>query len=225
MLAIDEIKALFEKKAPISLDKIRTLLSSHRFTKEELADIACSFTDDCFCEYQDAQNPRYPDFVAENMCSNYIIDALKLLLDFGLDPNMIVHDDNVMWNAIWIDAPNIGAAVLRLLFENGGDPNHVIPSEQESLFDWLTDKLFHDEYTHDYFFTVQCWLVAMAYGAKSQRRNIPIKMLNGNSAEIFKNFELYDYTLEFLLRAPGEYEYWIMHIFNTETKEEVAILE
>ena len=55
--------------------------------------------------------------------------------------------------------------VIALLLENGGNPNHLISCEGESIFEYIDFKVSYDEYTHDYLHTVQCWSVLMAYGA------------------------------------------------------------
>jgi len=66
----------------------------------------------------------------------------------------------------------------------------------------------------------------MAYGARLQDNGeLPIKMLGGNSVEIFKDFSFYDYEIEPLSQMPGEYDCWIMRIYNKETHEEVARYE
>ncbi len=223
MHLVEEIKSLFEK-VPNDFEKIKELLYSRKFSKEELAEIAIDCTDNCFCEYQDACNPERENFTMEDMRSNYIVDAIKLLTDVGLDPNVIVNDDNVMWNTMWIDAPGVAVAVLKLLLEHGGNPNHYIPAERETIFDYIDFKVSYDEYTHEFFHTVQCWLLLMAYGACWQDNGeIPLTMLGGNSVEIFKNYELYDYEIESLPQESGKYGCWIMHIYNIETKEEVAV--
>lgn len=218
---IEQIKTSFEEQ-PSDLAKIRALLISGDPSKEDLAELAISFTGDCFCEYHDALDPEIESVTIENMHSNYIIEAIQLLLEFGLDPNTIFDNDNVLWCAMWIDAPNVAASVMRLLLENGADPNHFIPAEHETLFEFIAFKVSYDEYTHDYFHTVQCWLVLMAYGACWRDGGIPITMLGKHSVEIFKEFEQYDYKIEPLPQEPGKYGCWIMHIFNIHTQEEVA---
>ena len=113
---------------------------------------------------------------------------------------------------------------MRLLLENGGNPNHLIPSEGETVFEYIDFMVSYDQYMHEYFYTVQCWLVLMAYGACWRNNGeIPLTMLGENSVEIFKNYELYDYEIEPLPQIPGKFGCWIMHIFNIETKEEVAV--
>lgn len=219
---VNQIKEIFEQE-PYNLVKIRELLNSRDFTIEELAELAVTFTDKCFGEYSDALDPEVESVSIENMHSNYVLQAIKMLLEFGLDPNTIFDDDNVLWNAMWIDAPNVAASVMRLLLENGGDPNHFIPAERETLFEYIHFKVSYDEYTHDYLHTVQCWLLLMAYGACWKDGSVPIAMLGENKIDIFKNFEHFDYYISPLPQEPGKYGCWIMHIYNTETKEEVAV--
>ena len=221
MNLVSQIKELFEQ-SPSDLDKVRKLLALRKFEEDELAELAVAFTDNCFCEYHDALDPEIDSVTIANMHSNYVVDAIRLLLEFGLDPNIIVNDDNVMWNAMWIDAPNVAASVMRLLLENGGNPNHLIPAEHETLFEYIAFKVSYDEYTHEYFHTVQCWLLLMAYGACWRDGNIPITMLGEKTVDIFKDFELYDYEIEPLPQEPGKYGCWIMHIYNIATHEEVA---
>ncbi len=149
---------------------------------------------------------------------------ISLLIEFGLDPNLIVNYENPIWSARFIDAPNIGASVLRLLLENGGDPNHFYPSDNITIFDYIYGNVCLDELDFDYDHTVQYWLVLMAFGGRDSNGNLPLVMLNGNSVEIFKNFELYDFWLEAPLQGSNQKAHWIMHIYHVDTKEEVARL-
>lgn len=222
MDTVNSLIALFSEK-PTKWGEIKTVLSSQELSKEELARIAISLTDDCFGEYRDALDPKIQGFSVENMHSQYLLNALQTLLDFGLNPNTIVDDENVMWNLQWVDAPNIGAAALRLMLENGGNPNHRIPAEHETLFEDIAFEVSYDMYTHEYFHTVQCWLVLMAYGGCWDDGNIPLTMHEGCKVEMFKDFELFDYTIEPLPQDPKKYGCWIMHIFNKQTNQEVAL--
>ena len=247
MELIDQIKEHF-KKIPSDLEGIKKLLSSQQLTEDELAELAISFTEDCSFEYSDALISEDKSVRIANMHSNYIIEAIDLLLKFGLNPNTVVIGDNVMWSAMWIDAPNVAASLLRLLLEHGGDPNHYLPEECDSIFGYIDVKVSIDEYTHDFFHTVQCWLLLMGYGARWRNGELPLTMLGENSVEIFKNFERYDYEIEILPQKFEKDGCWIMrifdlvrphkrvkddffdflnfgvmHIFDVETKEEVAV--
>ena len=202
MELVKQVKEIF-KQSPSNLGKIRKTLSIRNFSKEELSELAIDFTDDCFCEYHYAFDTEVEYVTLKDMHSNYITQAISLLLEFGLDPNTIVEENNVLWNTIWMDAPNTAASVLKLLLENGGDPNHFIPADRETLFDYITFKISYDEYTHEYFHTFQCWLLLMAFGACWGDDEIPITMLEGKSVEIFKEFKLYDYEIEPFTASAG----------------------
>ena len=122
--------------------------------------------------------------------------------------------------------PNVAASVLQLLLEHGGNPNHILSDDNETIFEYLDFMVSYDSYMHRFFHIVQCWLVCMAYGACWQdNHKIPLTMLGGHTVEIFRDFRLYDYEIEYLPQEPGKFGCWIMHIFNTETGEEVARFE
>ena len=178
MNLVNQIKTSFEQE-PSNLGKIKELLNFREFAKEELTELAIAFTEDCLGEYLDSE---IEPVTIENMHSNYVVEAIRLLLEFGLDPNIVIDDANAMWNAMWIDTPNIAATIMRLLLESGGDPNHHISAEHETLFEYIDFKVSCDEYTHDYFHTVQCWLVLMAYGACWCNGEIPITMLGKHNS-------------------------------------------
>ena len=122
---MEDIKRML-KDLPPDFDKIRSMLCDYKPTVEELAEIAIDCTDECFCEYKEIHFYHLGDGASDNMHSDYIVDSLKLLLEFGLEPDTIIGFDNAMWNTIWIDAPNVGASALRLLLEHGGNPNHFL---------------------------------------------------------------------------------------------------
>jgi len=219
---IEKVKKMLSLIPP-DLDGARKELSEAGFSKEELAEIAIDAAYSCFDEYHDALNLEKTGITVDAMNSGYLIETLQILLDHGLDPNTVVDDENVMWLLQYADAPNIGPAALRLLLENGGDPNHVFPADAvETLFEYVTYKVSYDEYTHEFFHTVQFWLVLLAYGGHWRNGSIPITMLNGYTVEIFKDFESFDYTIEPLPQEPGKYGCWIMHIFRVDNDEEVA---
>ncbi|MBQ7039670.1 MAG: hypothetical protein IJN39_03795 [Clostridia bacterium] len=205
------------KAVPAKLDRMQEILSTRQLTKEELAEMAIECTDLCFGEYKDALSPELENFGVDDMSSNYIADAVKMLIEAGLDSNITINDENALWNTIWIDAPGIGANVLRLMLESGGNPNHYLPGERETLFEYTAFSFFYDMDFHRF----QCFIVLMAYGGCYKNGEIPITMLNGNAVDIFKNFEKYDCSTE-RIKIPGGRDNLLVHIFNTDTGEEVA---
>ena len=219
---IDELKELFSAIPP-KIEEAKAILSLQKLDADELARIAIDMTDNCFCEYREALNLESKEFSMDSLHSNYLLESLQVLLDHGLDPNTVVDDDeNVLWNIPFIDAPNVGASALRLLLENGGNPNHLLPTYPETLFEDVAFSVSEDRYTHEWLHTVQCWLVLMAYGGQYRSGEIPLTMLGNNKVEIFKSFEDYDYTIEHLPQEGRTYGSWLMHIFRTADHTEVA---
>lgn len=207
---------------PPKWDEIKKLLDEHKLTKLELADIANEIVDDCSYEYQWALNPDDKSVTLDTMHTPFLIDSLKLLVEYGFDPNVnnSTYDDTAMFGLIYVDMPNVGASALRYLLENGANPNFGDNFvKTDNLFNYLTASIAFDKY--DFAYKVQCWLVLMAYGASYTDGTIPLEMLNGNKIEIFKNFERFDYKIEHYPENSccGK---WTMHIFNKETGEEVA---
>ena len=221
---VEEIKAAFTNIPP-SWDEVRILLDEHPLSKEDLAEIALHVAHNCFCEYADAIDYQGLDkIILEETHSYYLIDSLKLLLDHGLDPNIIIDDSNVMWETIYIDIPNVGAAALRLLLEHGGNPNLDLPN-YGTMFTEFDSRVIEDGYDYGFAHVVQCWMVLLAYGGRFQGKysdTPPVTMLNGNKVEIFKNFEGYDYVFEWIPGQPHRSYRLDLLIFDKVKKEVVA---
>lgn len=208
---------------PPDWEKVRLSFSHEDFSQEELAYMAYESASWCSYEFLDAQAPLVKEAGIDSMHSGHLLDCLQFLLEKGLNPNATVNgDDNVLWELMWVDAPNLAAKALRMLLENGGDPNLRLASEPETLFEYVAFMVSFDEHSPAFFHIVQFWLVLMAYGGCRRDGTIPLKMLNGNSVDIFKDFEKYDYCIEPFPQGPENMGCWIMHIYEIATKTEVA---
>ena len=220
MEKVKEIIELFTAIPP-KWNEIRDLLGKHQFSKEELAEIAYKVTDSCFLERVDVENNCFRPF--DETCHGfYVLDSLKLLLDFGLDPNVIAGENNIMWHSKHIDAPdelNMGAQALRLLLEHGGNPNLMDHWDGLTFFEDI-DYYISSDGEDGYLTRFPFFLVLAAFGGSIEGRT-PLIMLEGNKVDIFKDFELFDFKIETLPKKHAEGD-WIVHIFNKNTKEEVA---
>lgn len=211
---------------PPEWNKIKKILNERQLTKVELAEIAYEALDKCCYEYQDAINKLGSEnVIAKDLHAYYILDSLKLLLDYGLDPNICIGTDNIMWDAQYVDFPDVGAAALRLLLEHGGNPNLVIPDPEgtfyrgweHSLLEFADLYVLEDAYDYGLDFSVQCWMILAAYGKTFRDGTPAITMLNGHSIDILKKFEQFDYTVKYV-----DNRYIDLRIINKETGEEVA---
>lgn len=204
---------------PPDLATAKTLLLDGRLTREELAAVAVEVTEDCFLECYSPWRSKKSKCKA-GMHSYYILDTLRLLLDHGLDSNVITDDENVMWNVQYIDAPNVGAAALRLLLEHGGDPN-LEPYHSLACFEDTDIALYYGYTDSREVCVIQSLCVLAAYGGRCRNGHLPLIMLNGYNVDIFKKFEDYEYIWE---KNPycSNHGRRMIRIYEKDTGEEVA---
>lgn len=220
---LEDMKNMIDKCPPDLTDFDRAL-DVGKYSPQELAELAYHAADNCFGEYSDFCSGQFPEMQESNLHGNYLPWILRLLLWHGLDPNIETFSGDTALQALqWVNQPNVAADTLRLLLEHGGNPNLQPSGDSETLFDTVAFRVSYDEYTHNFFHTVQFWLVLMAYGGCWEDGQIPLTMLNGHEVSIFKEFEHFDYTIESLPEKPHTYGNWIMHIFDKRTGDEVAV--
>ena len=216
---LESLKKLF-CTVPPDWDRIRKELAAGDCSEDDLTELAVAVTDECFCEYRDALDPEVMAVTEETMYSRHVVTALEILLEYGLNPNHFIDGENPMWNTQWMDAPNVGACALRLLLEHGGDPNLLTEYDPETLFEYVAFKVAEDVDGKNYLCIVQCWWVLLAYGGCYRDGSIPIAMLKDKDVSIFKDFERFYFIIE--RGAPKNIYDWKMHIYDRETREEVA---
>lgn len=170
---------------------------------------------------------NYPDTPlpspAERITTGWV-ELFELFLKYGLLPNLIIQEDhdelNIMNEIRHIQNEDVAPTIMRMLMEHGGDPNLFI--DGGSIFEDLDYFVVFDvvELDNKLIFDVEfkVWLVLMGYGGYIKDHECPVQMKNGYSIEIFKNFEEFDYRIEFIPKD------WFMHIYRKDNGEEVAIL-
>ncbi len=204
---------------PPDMSTAKTILLEGQITREELAAVAAEVTEDCFLECYSPWRSKKSKCKAD-MHSYYILDTLRLLLEHGLDPNVTADDENVMWNVQNIDAPNVGAAALRLLLEHGGNLN-LEPYHSLACFEDTDAALYYGDTDSREVCVIQSLCVMAAYGGRCRNGYLPIIMLNGYNVDIFKKFEDYEYIWE---KNPycSNHGRWMIRIYRKDTGEEVA---
>ena len=112
----------------------------------------------------------------------------------------------------------MAADTLKLLLENGGDPNLVV--DGDSIFTDVDFDIFfgaveqHMRITYDS--NVHYWMVLVGYGGKLIDGRDPVTLQPGCTLEMFKDHRNLDFCLE---KEDGDYT---MHIFDKRTKWEIA---
>lgn len=137
---------------PPDFEKVEKELKNNSYTPEEVTISFGKFCDNCFCEYSDFVYYKRRKPYNYEIHSTYAYDICKLLLKYGLDPNLKYEDyvafsSNVMEAVYSIDKPYIAADTLKLLLENGGDPNIWI--ESETLYEMVDFDIWFDD-THGF---------------------------------------------------------------------------
>ena len=84
---------------------------------------------------------------------------------------------------------------------HGDNPNLKFSDSSETLFEYVTfginvDVVERTELGDNFF----CWLLLMAYGGCYDDGEIPLELLNGHDVHIFKDFERFNYKVEWIPR-------------------------
>ncbi len=204
---------------PPRLNVIEKELQATEYTSEEITLAACKFADKCFmeCEFFEEAFNRKPQ--KEEVHSSYIYEICELLLKYGLNPDLIIEENNIMYELRYIDYEYLSAETMKLMLENGANVN--IDDGDEPLFQALDFDIMYDvdglEDKEIFDKEFRLWLLMIGFGAAVDNR-CPVNLAEGFSVERFKNFRQFTYTIERLEKE------WIMHIIDIKTGKEVATL-
>ena len=203
---------------------LRALLEGEKPTSEQLAMTANQFMEiGCWREVDEFvyAHGRQPE--PAELHSTYIFSLMQLLLEYGLNPNLVIDGDNVMEWMGFVDFPYVSADTMRLFMEHGGDVDLIIAGDtmfRHIDFDIVFGAIEQEDRQY-YDCQVHLWLVLIGYGGMLPENVCPLKMKNGKSPEIFRQHERFDWEIE---RTSAVEAGWIMHILDRETGEEVAEL-
>ena len=222
---------------PPDLEAIRTQLESGRFSSDIIARVSLEFIDICYGESLDRERGKQYETeyysidpaVAEGEHSTCLVEIVKLLLGYGLDPNAIVDGSSMMVLICLVENEYIAADTLALLLEHGG--NIHLKADGESVFGEIDfDVIFDALNQYDrrrYDSLVHCWFVWLGYGAQPENGTTAVDVFRDiNTGEMFdisrlKNHRNYTFGLS---HVPGRGEKWSLHIFDKQTMWEVARL-
>ncbi len=201
-------------KPESNIAEIEQYLNESGFNPEETTHLLFRFLE----EY--AYHFECPRPLPDDLIEPKLIEVFKVFSKYGLQPNLIINELNIMQVIRHIYYGNTAPVLVRMLLEHGLDPNLEV--DGETIFEELDFDIVFDvvELENKALFNIEfkVWLVMMGYGGTIQGGRCPVELKNGYEIEMFKRFENFDYEIEFLKKD------WIMHIFNKESGEEVAIL-
>lgn len=215
---------------PPQLEETERFLEENRLTAESVTKVGIWYAERCFCEAGDVRDEGIsnPTAVIPDLHSTYIYEVTELLLRYGLDPNAVYGQSNVLYELQYVDNEFLAADTLALLFEHGADPNLTV--DGESFFDLIHFDAFFDaleQYDRiRYASHIHFWMVMLGYGA--DRLAPPVQ------CQLFREYD-YDacneplFTLD-KLRDHRKYAFCVIHgeegteicIFDKDTLWEVA---
>ena len=222
----DKTQRILEEmlQLPPDMTGLRALLEGEKPTSEELAMTANQFMEiGCWREVDEFAyaHGRQPE--PAELHSPYIPSMMQLLLEYGMNPNLVIDGENVMDWLNYVDCPYVSADTMRLFMEHGGDVDLVLDGEtmfRHIDFD-IVFGVIEQEDRQYYDCLVHLWLVLIGYGGRIPGNECPLNMKDGKAPEIFRQHERFDWEIE---RTSAVEAGWIMHILDRKTGEEVAEL-
>lgn len=204
---------------PPDMDGAERYLQENHLGCGEVTRTALEYAACCYCEAGDFAHeqkiPR-PETTVPGLHSTYILDVLRLLLRYGLDPNGVYAGCNIMDSLRFVDNELLAADALALLLEHGGKTDMRIPGEEETLFQTMNFDVFFgavEQYDRQqYVAIVHCWMVLLGYGARSGAKKIQV-------------FREYDSAEVFDLRKLKNHRNYYFGILHTERGSAISIYD
>ena len=193
-------------RTSIDLSSIEAYIRRHALGGVELTRVALKLLDEYQFEWEDYAWEHEKEPRPEELVSTNWVALFDLLLRCGLQPNLVLQDDehracwNVMDDLLFVANGDIAPRVMRMMMERGGDPNLEISGEAlfEKLdFDIWFDMVEMQEMMWKFDIEFKCWLVLISYGGGGSDENRPLDMQNGYRVEDLREFERFDYVLDF----------------------------
>lgn len=217
---------LFTKE--FSLECLKIELASGAYTPADVSIAGFQYVDDCACDLMD-ENWNTPHRmlgqVLPGYCSSHMLEALKCLLEYGLDPNAIYdvgsNQSNIMSELRYVENGYLAADSLALLLDQGGNPSIILDCAsliRDINFDLLFD-LNNQEDRIRYDNLVHYWMVLVGYGAKLEDGRESIDMCSGHDVSELKNHRDFYYGAIHSDRSEDRME---ICFFNKHTNWEVG---
>lgn len=224
----NHIETLFElcKEQPFSKEKIKNYITNNKMNSEEITRVAiklCNYGLGSHFDYlyENNKEPLPSDLITYNW-----EELFDIFIEMGLDANLIICDDghnyeNVLQEIQFFDDGDLGAKIATNILKNGGNPNIII--DDVPLFQDINDCLMLDIQLGCYYHKWQLdnawrfWLVMVGFGGVIQNGRCPVEMCEDFKADIFKDFEKFDYNIKW-----GDKDF-DLEIFDKETGTIVGI--
>lgn len=216
---------------PPDFSAAEKLLQQKCFSPDEVTKVAMCYMDECYLDAADTFcldpyeriSPTVvmpPSEVVSERHSTHLCDVVNLLLDYGLNPNTIIDEDNIMEMLLYVDNEYVAADTMALLLEHGGNPN--LNMDGQSVFGIVDFEIWfgsvEQELRWRYDAWVHTWMVLLAYGCESTGIQV---FREYNSGALFDLKKLRDHR-NYYYGLSYENGDRVIHIYDKKTFWEVA---
>lgn len=186
-------------------EAFETELKTGKYSADDVSIAALRYVCDCN-DYDDIEYENQPFGVIQpGFYSSHMYQALKLMLDYGLDPNRIYtgpdhrfEEDNIIIALYFIGNGYLSADCLALLLEHGGNPCIKTPEFNlvEEVYDDMSFWFFNAEnpfqrYRFD--IDIHFFMVLAAYGGHFKDGQGMIDMREGHDVSELKDHRNFYY--------------------------------
>ncbi len=215
-------------------EKLRSALATGAYSAEDVSFAGYMYVDKCIGNLMD-ENWEYHyggiDEVLLGYESSHVYEAVKILLDYGLDPNAVYPKEcpgdgeefNIMWELRYVNNGYQAADTLALLLEHGGDPNLYVNGNifvREINFDvWFETVNYEDGREIPYDALVHYWMVLNGYGATLEDGSRSIEPTGNFYLEKLKDHRQFYFGI---VQPVDEGKDWDLCIFEKGSGRECA---
>ena len=119
-----------------------------------------------------AESHNYETVLLERASIWANVPMVELLLKNGADPNLVFNEEATLWdlqyNGDTDEESEDRLKIAQLLLEYGADPLIDPENLGESLFDYVLDMVFNDDFGELWKYRSRFFILLIAYGAKSE---------------------------------------------------------
>ena len=233
-------KELFDKLCAVDFDAaaLHAELESGRYDADAVNDAAINYVDECemnFDHWRIDWDHYYPGETIPGYESSHLVEAISLLLEYGLDPNRIYRENpedehgeeyNIMSLIHYVFNGYQAADSLYLLLSHGGDPNLVVERRRlivDPDFDVMFDTVNREDMVSDSMYEAKLhyWLVLTGFGAVHENGQLPVDPVDGFDLSKLKEHRNY---YAGAIHSDRTKEGWDLVVFDRHTNWEVGRL-
>ena len=214
-------------------DELIAQLASGVFSADDIDMAAYSYVDNCGeAEFEARVNNLFDGIAFGELVpgieSSHLVEAVKILLDYGMDPNRLFeYDDdsghaNIMLALAFVFNGYQAADAAAEILSRGGNPSLIV--DDASLIRELNFELLYcirgdEEFRYYSDSVAHYWMVFIGYGAKLENGGESVEPYKDFNISLLRNHRQYYYGMVRSERYKGDMD---ICFFDKDTNREVV---